>query len=50
VKAEANKWINTYEKYMPSNEDIFFRPDIKEGDSFYVGCWIKEKTTVRAAD
>jgi len=49
VKDEANKWIATYSKYMPSNEDIFLRPSINEKDSYYVGCWIKESTTVRAA-
>lgn len=48
VAAEANKWINQYQKYMPSVEDIFQR-QMKEGSSFTVGCWIQEKTTVRAA-
>lgn len=46
VAAEANKWINTYSKYMPNREDIFLR-GIKEGSSYTVGCWINEKTTVR---
>lgn len=45
---EANKWINTYAKYMPSKEDVFQR-NLKEGDSFRVGCWIQENTTIRAA-
>ena len=46
--AEANKWINTYEKYMPSKEDVFQR-NLQEGQSFRVGCWIQENTTIRTA-
>ena len=49
VSQEAQKWINTYQKYMPSNEDIFFR-QIKAGSSYFVPCWIQESTTVRTAD
>lgn len=46
VSAEANMWIATYRKYMPSKEDLFLR-SIKEGSSYTVGCWINERTTVR---
>lgn len=49
VASEANKWINEYRKYMPSGEDIFVRTNINEGDSYRVGCWINETTTVRKA-
>ena len=49
VSAEAKKLINTYRKYMPDVSDIFSRSNLKEGGPFYVGCWIKENTTVRAA-
>ena len=49
VSATANKLISQYQKYMPSKADIFSRPDIKEGGSYTVKCWIQEKTTVRAA-
>lgn len=49
VSSEANNLINTYQKYMPSIEDVFSRPNVKEGGSFYVGCWIQENTTVRIA-
>lgn len=45
---EANRWINRYAQFMPSKEDIFLR-NKKKGDGFYVGCWIKENTTVRPA-
>ena len=48
VAAEANRLINQYTKYMPNIEDIFQR-NIKEGAPFFVGCWIQESTTVRAA-
>ncbi|MFZ4425612.1 MAG: hypothetical protein ACOYOO_00505 [Saprospiraceae bacterium] len=47
--AEANKWIGRYAQYMPNKEDIFQR-NLKAGDRFYVGCWIQEYTTIRAAD
>lgn len=49
VASEANKLIGQYQKYMPSSEDIFFRPSVTEGMSFTVGCWINETTKVRAA-
>lgn len=38
--------ISTYSQYFPSKEDIFFY-DLKVGDSYNVGCWINERTTVR---
>lgn len=49
VSAEANKWIKRYSKYMPTKEDIFFR-QLKEGDPYFVPCWIQEWTTVRTSD
>ena len=48
VAKEANGLIAKYEQYMPSKEDIFQKL-MKDGDSFKVGCWIQENTTVRAA-
>ena len=48
VAAEANKFINRYSKFMPTIEDVFQR-GLKEGDSFRVGCWINETTTIRVA-
>lgn len=48
VAAEANKWIARYSKFMPSIEDIFQR-GLKEGERFFVPCWIQEWTTIRAA-
>ncbi len=48
VSREANKLIRSYQRFMPSMEDIFQRT-LKVGDKFNVGCWIKESTTIRAA-
>ncbi len=48
VAAEANKLINQYTQYMPAIDEIFQRT-LKEGDSFFVPCWIQETTTIRAA-
>lgn len=48
VAGEANRNIANYTQYMPTREDIFQR-GLKEGESFYVGCWIQENTTIRAA-
>ena len=48
VAAEANRFINQYSQYMPDRAEIFQR-NLKEGDSFRVGCWIQETTTIRAA-
>ena len=48
VTSKANSLIAKYSKYMPSVEDIFQR-NRTEGESFYVGCWIQESTTIRAA-
>jgi len=46
---EANKWIGRYSQYMPKREDVFLR-NLAAGQSFYVGCWIQESTTIRTAD
>ncbi len=48
VADEANKLIARYSQYMPSREDIHQRL-LHEGDTYFVGCWIQQRTTVRAA-
>ena len=48
VAREANKYIAQYSQYMPSKEDIFQRL-LKEGDTYFVPCWIQESTVIRAA-
>lgn len=47
VSADANKMINTYSQYFPAKEDVFMHPDLNAGDSFTVGGWIGETTTIR---
>lgn len=43
----ANSLIRTYSQYFPPMEKIFFN-DYSEGQSFNVGGWIGETTTIRA--
>ncbi len=43
---EASNKIQTYSKYFPKQEDVFFR-NLKPGDKYNVGCWINETTTVK---
>lgn len=45
---EVDKRIRTYSVYFPPTEVLFFY-NLNEGDSYTVGCWINETTTVRAA-
>lgn len=47
VAEKADDRINTYKRYFPDVETIFFY-SLKEGDSYTVGCWINETTKVRA--
>jgi len=44
---KANERINTYSRYFPDVETVFFY-SLKEGDSYTVGCWINETTKVRS--
>lgn len=46
VAEEANNKINQYSRYFPASDDLFFR-DLHDGDSYTVGCWINENTTIR---
>lgn len=46
VAEEANRKIGTYKAYLPEQSEVFFK-DLKEGDSYKVGCWINETVTVR---
>ena len=47
VAGRANSYISSYSQYFPSMETIFFN-DYNEGQSFNVGGWIGETTTIRA--
>lgn len=46
---DANKYIEAYEARFPRNENIFMYGH-KLGATYTVGCWINEKTIVRASD
>jgi hypothetical protein len=46
VKEEANGYINSYQPRFPDKKTIFFH-NFKLGDTYTVGCWINETTTVR---
>ncbi|MGF1586300.1 MAG: tetratricopeptide repeat protein [Bacteroidales bacterium] len=46
LTAEANRLIETYSKYFPDNETIFFQ-ELTAGQSYRVECWINETTRVR---
>ena len=46
LEESMNSLINTYSQYFPTKEDVFFH-DLKVGESFTVGCWINERTTIR---
>ena len=44
---DVDKLIATYVRHFPSKEDIFFKPELSNGKSFYVGGWIGETTICR---
>lgn len=46
--SEATQMIRQYSQYMPSTEDIFQRPNMKEGDNYFIPCWIQRNTKIRA--
>ena len=48
VADRASSMISIYSQHYPSTETLFFN-DYAEGQSFTVGGWINETTTVRAA-
>lgn len=47
VAPEANRLIATYRKYFPSSQDIFFHPELSQGQSLHIGGWIGESTRIR---
>lgn len=46
VEEKAIKRINKYSAYFPGKQDAFFA-GLTDGQSYTVGCWIGEATTVR---
>jgi tetratricopeptide (TPR) repeat protein len=47
VAEEASELIGKYTQYFPNMEDAFFY-GYEDGEEYTVGCWINERTTVRA--
>lgn len=47
LTSDADRFIEAYRPHFPDNETIFFY-NLKQGASYTVGCWINERTTVRA--
>jgi hypothetical protein len=45
---EMNELIRRYSPYFPPAEVLFFY-NLEEGDTYEIGCWINEKTIIRAA-
>lgn len=43
----ADKFINVYSQYFPTVEDIFFN-GFENGSGYTIGCWINERTVIRA--
>jgi len=46
IENEANSLINSFSAHFPNNEDAFFF-GYTDGQTYKVGCWINETTTVR---
>ena len=49
VTAIASDKLSSISRYFPDKNTIFFY-NLNEGDSYTVGCWINETTTVRASN
>lgn len=47
LESDCDKLIEIYTQYFPAQNDIFFQ-DLTPNQSYTVGCWINERTTVRA--
>jgi len=47
LAGECDRLIDFYTQYFPAGNEIFFQ-DLKPDDTYTVGCWINERTTVRA--
>jgi tetratricopeptide (TPR) repeat protein len=47
LAGDCDKLIDLYTQYFPAQSEIFFQ-DLQPGASYTVGCWINERTTIRA--
>jgi len=50
VADQAKVKIAAAREQFPGSNDVFMAPNVSVGDSYPVGCWIKEKTTVKVRD
>lgn len=44
---KANTLINSYRKFYPSKEEVFFKPELKIGENFYIAAPINENVRCR---
>lgn len=49
IADEAQGYINSYKPRFPDKRSIFFH-NFEVGDSYKVGCWIDETTTIRTSE
>ncbi len=49
MEDEANGYINSYKPRFPDKKSIFFH-NYQIGDTYEIGCWINETTTVRTSE
>ena len=49
VTEEANSYIESYKPRFPDKKTIFFQ-NLELGESYQIGCWINETTTVRTSE
>jgi len=47
VEAQASEFISSYSKYYPTKEERFDLPNEFSGNTYFVGGWIGETTTIR---
>lgn len=47
IASQADKFIEAYEARFPDSETLFFH-GYEVGQAYNVGCWINERTTIRA--
>jgi hypothetical protein len=49
IAEEADSYINSYRPRFPTKKEIFFQ-NLEMGNSYQIGCWINEATTVRTSE
>ncbi len=49
IADEAQGYIDSYRPRFPDKKDIFFQ-NYEIGDTYQIGCWINETTTVRTSE